>query len=253
MRPSLPADGSGKPRSPASGRGVPPSPDASGPTPPASDPPVERTPAAPLATPTRETEVPPPAADPPVARTPAPAATPTRETETPSPAEAERNPLNRSDATSIQRRLRDLGYYVGDGNGVWGAASRNALRDFKSMNGLQEDDKWDRETEERLLSEQGVHAASTFIGDWGLDARDCRPRDGSAQLISISSRGAETAGGKCDFRSIKQEAAGRWRIRAACSAGGSSWSANISLRLSGPNLRWSSERGTETYIRCPRP
>jgi putative peptidoglycan binding protein len=169
--------------------------------------------------------------------------------ETLSPPAAERNPLNRFDATSIQKRLHDLGYYFGDGNGVWGAASRKALRDFKSMNGIQDDDRWDRETEERLLSRPAVRAARTFIGGWALEAGECRHREGSAQLI-IHSHGAEAAGGKCDFRSIKQEAASRWRIRAVCSAAGQAWNANIDLSLIGPNLRWSSERGTETYVRC---
>ena len=171
--------------------------------------------------------------------------------ETPPPTAAERKSLNRSDATSIQKRLRDLGYYFGDGNGVWGAASRKALRDFKSMNGMQDDDRWDRETEERLLSRPAVRAARTFIGGWALEAGECRQREGSAQLI-INSRGAEAAGGKCDFRSIKQEAASRWHIRAVCSAAGQAWNARIDLSLIGPHLRWSSERGTETYIRCPK-
>jgi hypothetical protein len=168
-----------------------------------------------------------------------------------SPAEAERNPLNRSDATSIQRRLRDLGYYFGDGHGVWGTASRTALRDFKSMNGLQEDDRWDRETEEQLLSRPSLRAGRTFIGRWALEAGDCRHREASDQLI-VNSRGAHAAAGRCDFRSVKQEAAGRWRIRAVCSAAGQAWHANIALTLIGSNLRWSSERGSETYVRCPK-
>jgi hypothetical protein len=55
------------------------------------------------------------------------------------------------------------------------------------------------------------------------------------------------------FRSVRQEDADRWRVRASCNAGLESWSANISLRMVGSNLRWSSERGTETYVRCPSP
>jgi Putative peptidoglycan binding domain len=162
---------------------------------------------------------------------------------------AERNPLNRSDATSMQRRLQELGYYFGDDKGVWGVASRKALRDFKRVNGLQDDDKWDRETEERLLSGPGVHASRTFIGRWALDAIECLNHDDGALLV-INSRGAEAAGGKCDFRSFKQETANSWRIRAVCSASGKSWSADIGLRLVGPQLHWSSEKGVETYVRC---
>src|SRR5262249_11042544 len=86
----------------------------------------------------------------------------TREAAIPSPAAPERDPLRRSDAIEIQGRLRDLGYYPGEGDGVWGAASRNALRDFKSLNGLQHDDRWDRQTEERLWSSRNIAATSTF-------------------------------------------------------------------------------------------
>jgi hypothetical protein len=172
-----------------------------------------------------------------------------RAQEPPRSAGAERNPLNRSDTASIQRKLQELGYYAGDDNGAWGDASRRALQDFKRMNGLQEDDKRDRETEAQLLSAPGVHASRTFIGRWALGAEECLQRVDGTQLI-IDTRGAETSGGKCDFRSFKQESAGNWRVQAVCSASGKSWSSDIGLKLNGPRLRWSSERGTETYVRC---
>jgi hypothetical protein len=172
--------------------------------------------------------------------------------ESPRPTGAERNPLVRSDATSIQARLQELGYYSGDGEekGVWGDSSRRALRDFKRMNGLQDDDKWDRDTETQLLSSPGVPASRTFIGRWALNADDCLQRDDGTQLV-MDARGAEAASGKCEFRSFKQDSATSWRVAAACSAPGkSSWSADIGLKLNGQQLQWSSERGTDTYVRC---
>ena len=117
------------------------------------------------------------------------------------------------------------------------------------MNGLQEDDKRDRETEAQLLSGPGVPASRTFIGRWALDAEECLQRVEGTQLV-IDTRSAETSDGKCDFRSFKQESAGNWRVQAVCSASGKSWSSDIGLKLNGPRLRWSSERGTETYVRC---
>src|SRR5262245_36655900 len=120
------------------------------------------------------------------------------------------------------------------------------------MNGLPENEQWDRETEERLWSGQGVHAASTFIGIWAREAAECKNRAGDDQRIRIDSRGAESAGTRCDFRSVNQEAAGRWQVRALCSAARNVWACKFTVRLTGPNLRWSSERGTETYLRCPR-
>jgi len=180
---------------------------------------------------------------------------PISEAAIPAPPEAERNPSNRSDALWIQTKLRDLGYFAStsNGNGVWGPASRTALRDFKTMNGLQEDDKWDRETEQRLLSKQNVPASSTFIGGWAQSVEECKRFQGSGAPLVIRSRGAETDSVKCSFRSIKREVATMWRIQAACSAGGQSWNANVSLKLVGSNLNWSSENGKETYVRCMKP
>jgi Putative peptidoglycan binding domain len=165
---------------------------------------------------------------------------------------AERNPQFRSDATLIQARLQELGYYSGDGDekGVWGDSSRRALRDFKRVNGLQDDDKWDRDTETQLLSSPGVPASRTFIGRWALDANECKQRGDGTQLV-IDARGAEAASGKCEFRSFKQDSVASWRVRAVCSAPGKPpWNAEIGLKLNGPQLQWSSERGAETYVRC---
>src|SRR5262252_1060874 len=130
---------------------------------------------------------------------------PIREAAIPPPPEAERNPANRSDAIWIQTKLHDLGYFAGNGNGIWGQASRNALRDFKTMNGLAEDDKWDRETEQRLLSKQNVPAASTFIGGWAQSVEECQRFRGPGAPLVIRSRGAETDSVKCSFKSIKRE------------------------------------------------
>lgn len=163
-------------------------------------------------------------------------------------AKPELNPQNPSDAIWVQARLADLGYFTGNRSGVWGPVSRRALRDFKTMNGLQEDDRWDRETEQRLSSKKVVPAADTFIGGWTEDVDQCR---NGAPLV-IGSRGAKVAGAECDFRSVKREAAAQWRAQAVCTDGGSSWNANVSLKLTATKLIWSSERGTATYFRCAK-
>jgi len=75
--------------------------------------------------------------------------------------------------------------------------------------------------------------SETFIGGWAEDTEECGSgRDHRAPIV-ISSRSAKTTGEECDFRSIKREAAGRWRVEAVCT---SDWSANIDLQLSAPNL-----------------
>jgi hypothetical protein len=121
------------------------------------------------------------------------------------------------------------------------------------MNGLQEDDKWDQETEQQLLSKQSVPASSTYIGGWAQSVEECQRVRGRSATLVIRLRGAETDGGKCSFRSVKREVAAMWRIQAACSAEGQSWNANIHLKVTGSTLKWSSERGAETYVRCSKP
>ncbi len=92
-----------------------------------------------------------------------------------------------------------------------------------------------------------------FIGIWARESAECRNRATEDLRIRIDARSAESGGVRCAFRSVRQEDADRWRVRASCNAALDSWSANISLRMIGPSLRWSSERGTETYVRCPSP
>jgi len=178
---------------------------------------------------------------------------PVKEAAIPVSREADRNPSNPSDAIWIQTKLHNLGYFEGNVIGIWGAASRNALRDFKTMNGLREDDKWDHETEKALLSKQNVPAASTFIGGWAQSAEECQRFHGGGAPLVMRSRGAQTEHVKCSFRSIKREMATAWRIEAACAADGQSWNSNVSLKLTGSNLSWSSENGKETYVRCVKP
>jgi hypothetical protein len=183
----------------------------------------------------------------------APAAQPPKEEAAISPPGTERDPQNRPDASWIQAKLGDLGYFSGSRNGVWSGTSRNALRDFKSMNGLPENDRWDKETEQRLSSREVIPASKTFIGGWAEGDDQCGSDSEHSPPILISSRAAKTEGGECSFRSIKREGAGHWRVDAVCTSEGNSWNANIDLKLNLPNLIWTSERGTTTYVRCGKP
>jgi hypothetical protein len=92
-----------------------------------------------------------------------------------------------------------------------------------------------------------------FVGIWAREPAECRSRAADDLRIRIDARSAESGGGRCAFHSVRQEHADRWRVRASCNVALDSWTAHISLRMVGPNLRWSSERGTETYVRCPSP
>ena len=52
----------------------------------------------------------------------------------------------------VQSRLKELGHYAGRVDGIWGPASRAALRNFKlSQSGLRNDDAWDLVTQRALM------------------------------------------------------------------------------------------------------
>jgi peptidoglycan hydrolase-like protein with peptidoglycan-binding domain len=66
-------------------------------------------------------------------------------------------------AINAQKRLAQLGYFRGPINGTWGPQSRNALRSFKTANGLPNDDALDRATAARLHSAAAARSTS-FAG-----------------------------------------------------------------------------------------
>jgi peptidoglycan hydrolase-like protein with peptidoglycan-binding domain len=87
------------------------------------------------------------------------------ETAYPPPQAADMNPLNRSDGQRIQKRLAELGYYNGRGEGAWDTAARTALRRFKAANGLGNSADWDAPAETVLFDDQAVRAADASASD----------------------------------------------------------------------------------------
>jgi hypothetical protein len=120
---------------------------------------------------------------------------------------------------------------------AWGPLS-NPLPDTRLVNGQPQ----------HAPGPPSIRADSSFIGGWTDDIGRCRA--GRKAPLVISSRAAKTASGECAFGSIAREATNRWRVAAICAAGGNFWRANIALKLTEQSLTWSSERGTETYVRC---
>ncbi len=141
-------------------------------------------------------------------------------------------------------RIQQHGIEV-DSQGVFtdvirGPPLSNPLRDSRLANSQLRD----------VSDPPDVRADSTFIGNWTDDIGQCRT--GRKAPLVISSRAAKTANGECNFGFVARESSNRWRVAAICAAGGHFWRANVTLKLTEPNLTWSSERGTETYVRCKR-
>lgn len=159
------------------------------------------------------------------------------------PAGATRNPLNQPDAAWAQARLRELGYYAMDRDGVWGAASRDALRDFKLFNDLPADEAWNGATEQKLGGGGQIGAGATFIGQWTAEPGDC------TDTTSVTTRRASIGASRCDFGDVVRTGPG-WSVRARCTSQGRTWSANVELAVNGDRLTWRSERGSQEYHRC---
>ena len=171
------------------------------------------------------------------------------DTSYPPPPDTTLNPLNNAEAVTLQKRLAELGFFLGKIDGVWGLASRNALQDFKTMNGLTADDQWDAITEGALKAERPVRAAETFVGVWAEEAADCKPTNAGGAPLRISVRQAEKSGTVCKFGPALREGS-TWGLQAVCTGEGKTWNANVRLSVSGDQLTWSSERGTDSFVRC---
>jgi hypothetical protein len=151
----------------------------------------------------------------------------------------------------IQERLVQLGYLSVQPTGVWGTLSRQALKAFKEAHQLASHADWDAATERSLFAPM-VPAAS-FVGIWGADASACSARLNRTGLLPavIDDEGAFAGETSCAFKSRKQ-VAGAWQVVAACANARSRWTANIRLAVAGNRLTWSSQRGSQTYVRCER-
>jgi len=148
------------------------------------------------------------------------------------------------DMRQAQSRLRDLGFLSSAAKGTWDAACKSALRDFKLANRLANDDVLDSRTREQLNSPQAIRADQSFLGNW------CRAADKKTLRLSINSQRAKSsAGSVCVFHDMHVENRS-WRVRATCSEGDQSWSANGKITLASGKLVWASERDVVSYSRC---
>jgi uncharacterized membrane protein len=154
--------------------------------------------------------------------------------------------LERDDIKEVQQRLNQLGYLSASATGMWGPLSRKALQAFKSSHDLPADEIWDVATERSLFGE-----TEAFVGVWGVDASACSPRLNRGGFLPtvIDSGGASAGETFCNFQRKKRTAQG-WDVVASCSNTRDRWIANVRLMLVGEQLIWTSERGSQSYLRC---
>jgi hypothetical protein len=144
------------------------------------------------------------------------------------------------DATGIPQNMIEAGSLGGFTDAIWGPPSLDLPRDSRFADSPQRN----------MPNSLGAPAVSTFVGGWTDDIGRCQT--GRNTPLVISSRAAKTARGECDFGFVVRETVNQWRVAAICTTAGEFWRAHIALKLVEPNLTWSSERGTTTYVRCKR-
>lgn len=88
-------------------------------------------------------------------------------------------------------------------------------------------------------------------GKWGATRSACTPGRGKDELLPLvlGPKGARAGDATCRFNRTVQNG-NRWSIAASCRHGRESWRAHVKLTMAGNRLTWSSERGTQAYIRC---
>jgi len=90
-----------------------------------------------------------------------------------------------------------------------------------------------------------------FAGVWATNEKACTPqlkRNGLLPAL-ISSQGAWAGETTCAFKTSKR-AGNTWTFAAVCSDPRKSWKANVRLSVAGNRLTWTSERGSQSYVRC---
>jgi hypothetical protein len=92
---------------------------------------------------------------------------------------------------------------------------------------------------------------ASVSGLWAVDSTACARGFIENDLHTvIDTAGASAGDTSCRFRNISQTSAGNWAIAGKCSDTRSRWKSDIRLTLSGQKLRWSSQKGTQIYVRC---
>jgi hypothetical protein len=96
----------------------------------------------------------------------------------------------------------------------------------------------------------GGQIKPTYTGMWGADQSACSTTNRKRLLPTIiDADGARAGETFCRFKK-KQETQSGWNVVANCSNGRERWVANVRLKVQGERLTWSSERGSQAYVRC---
>jgi hypothetical protein len=90
-------------------------------------------------------------------------------------------------------------------------------------------------------------------GTWAPSARACSRR-GADKLgllvMKLDENGAYAGDTTCSFGN-KQPSGSGWSVVARCARSAQRWTSRVRLAVEGDKLTWSSEKGSQAYVRCP--
>ena len=101
------------------------------------------------------------------------------------------------------------------------------------------------------LADPEVTHSVGFTGVWAPTASACSPKSNRRQLLPavINQDGAWAGEVTCTFRQMRRE--GNVAVASSsCSNGQKRWTAKVRIAVEGDRLTWSSERGSQSYVRC---
>ncbi|WP_404295508.1 peptidoglycan-binding protein (plasmid) [Microvirga sp. RSM25] len=157
------------------------------------------------------------------------------------------HPLNPSDASLIQARLTELGYYRYQPEGIWGLISRSALQDYKAANGLSPDDVWDGRVEASLRQTRPTPASDTPFGEWSVVGFPCSAEMNPRKMV-VSAKGVVVGLMICNMQEPLVRSNADWSGRALCHIDERDLASRISLRVAGQRLIDRSIVGTAIIV-----
>jgi uncharacterized membrane protein len=94
-----------------------------------------------------------------------------------------------------------------------------------------------------------VAAEVAIVGTWVANANACKSRPTSFIPAVIDHDGARAGETFCAFKQKRPDRDGL-NVVAACSNSRERWVAKVRLVVEGDRLKWSSQRGSQTYVKC---
>jgi hypothetical protein len=100
-----------------------------------------------------------------------------------------------------------------------------------------------------------VTARAPYSGIWAASPEACLPGEADKEeghlLTRITASRARAGDASCAFKKIRRRG-NVWTMTATCVDGETTWNSDVRLSLTRGRLTWTSQKGSTTYMRCPR-